>query len=475
MSLRGPTLRIGARLLTFLFVAAHGGGLSAAADVVAPGDAAPLFRVFLQDGTSLVSYGEFARLNDRVVFSMPTSASPSTPQLQLINIPSDRVNWVRTLHYAESVRASQYITTRAAADYAVLSNQIADVLGAVTQTSDPAKRLAVVEAARRALADWPAAHYNYNHEQIQQMLAMLDEAIADMRASIGASRFDLTLVAAGTAPPPMEPLLPAPDAREVLEQTLHAANLTTTPAERVSLLTVALDALDHAAASFQAEWAVATRVEITGLIARETDLDRKYHSLGERLLALASARAKQADVRGVERVLADIGTSDRALGGERPDQIASIVAAVQEQLDGARRLRLERDRWSLRAPELLAYRTKASRSLARLRELAPLLEDIKSLAGSGPDALGAILQNTDQLQKSLAAIQPPAEAAEVHALIVSAVQLADNAAKIRREAALTGSMQRAWDASSAAAGAMMLADRAAQGLQQVVRPPQLPR
>ena len=35
-------------------------------------DAATLLRVFLRDGTALVSYGEFARVADRVVFSMPT-------------------------------------------------------------------------------------------------------------------------------------------------------------------------------------------------------------------------------------------------------------------------------------------------------------------------------------------------------------------------------------------------------------------
>jgi hypothetical protein len=180
-------------------------------------------------------------------------------------------------------------------------------------------------------------------------------------------------------------------------------------------------------------------------------------------------------VRGVERLLGDVKAGDRTLGGERPDQVASIVAAVQEQLDAARQLRLERDRWALRAPELLAYRTQVSRSVFRLRELAPLLEDIKSLAGSGPDALAIILRTTGQIVTSLAKIQPPSEAAEVHALIVSAVQLAENAAKIRREAALTNSMSRAWDASSAAAGALMLTDRASRGLQTVVRPPQLPR
>ena len=41
-------------------------------------DVAPLFRVFLKDGTSLVSYGEMARVDDRVVFSMPTSASDAS-------------------------------------------------------------------------------------------------------------------------------------------------------------------------------------------------------------------------------------------------------------------------------------------------------------------------------------------------------------------------------------------------------------
>ena len=34
---------------------------------------ATLFRVFLQDGQALVSYGEVALVGDRVIFSMPVS------------------------------------------------------------------------------------------------------------------------------------------------------------------------------------------------------------------------------------------------------------------------------------------------------------------------------------------------------------------------------------------------------------------
>jgi hypothetical protein len=58
-------------------------------------------------------------------------------------------------------------------------------------------------------------------------------------------------------------------------------------------------------------------------------------------------------------------------------------------------------------------------------------------------------------------------------LLVSAAQLSANAAQIRREATLAGDMTRAWNASSAAAGALMLAGRARSDMQAVVRPPQL--
>ena len=105
--------------------------------------------------------------------------------------------------------------------------------------------------------------------------------------------------------------------------------------------------------------------------------------------------------------------------------------------------------------------------------MVPLLEDIKSLAGSGPDAIGVILDGAARIQKVLGRLEPPSELRDVHNLFTSSVQLADNAAKIRREAALTGSITRAWDASSAAAGALMLATKARTDLLVALRPPQV--
>jgi hypothetical protein len=56
---------------------------------------------------------------------------------------------------------------------------------------------------------------------------------------------------------------------------------------------------------------------------------------------------------------------------------------------------------------------------------------------------------------------------------LSAAQLADNAAKIRMEAALTGDIRRAWDASSAAAGALMLEAQARSQFKSLFQVPQL--
>ncbi len=450
--------------------------IAAAGDeaVVPAATDAPLFRIFLKDGTSLVSYGELARVEDRVVFSMPTSAVASNPQLHLITISAERVDWPRTVNYAESARASRYFATRAETDYALLTSRIEQTLNEVALTTDAQRRLTIVEGARRMLADWPGSHYNYKADEIRPMLTMLDEAIADLRAATGAQRFDIALVAA-VEPPKRVPLLPPPTPKEVIEETLAAAKLADTASERSSLLTVAMASLERDAAALPAEWVASIKVSTTAAIAREAQVDRAYRSMSTRILQIAGDRAKLADVHGIQQLMTQVKAEDKVLGATRPDEVVSLLAAVEERLDAARRLRLERDRWALRMPEIRAYRTAVSPLLRSLEAIEANLEDIKTLAGSGPEALGAILKATDQILKTVSTIKPPDELREAHGLLVSATQLAGNAARIRREAALTANMTRAWDASSAAAGSLMLSAKAQTDMQNLFRSPQLPR
>jgi hypothetical protein len=446
------------------------------ASVNSVADDTTLFRLFLKDGTTLVSYGEFARVGDRVVFSMPTSALDGNPALHVVNLAADRVDWERTKRYAESARATRYITTQAELDYASISNDVARTLNDVAVAPDNARRLALVESARKALADWPRNHFNYRAGEVRQMVTLLDEAIADLRAKSAPGRFDLSLTAFAGESPVLEPLLPPPTLKDAIQQTLLAARLSESAVEREALFDAALASLDRGSAALPAEWAKTTRAETTAALRVERQVDRTYQLLSLGMLAQGQQRARRADVRGVEQVLASIRRRDTWLGQKRPDEIHALVTAVETQLDAARVLRLARDRWAMRAPEFRKYHAAISAPvdlLAVVARLKPALEDIKALAGSPPAALAAIGRAAAEIIARAAAIVPPEELRAAHALLVSAAQMADHAARIRREAALSENMARAWDASSAAAGALMLAARAKSEIQMALRPPEL--
>ena len=438
-------------------------------------DDAAFFRLFLQDGSSLVSYGEVARVGDRVVLSMPTSGAANAPALQLVNIAADRVDWDRTTRYAESVRATQYLANQAAYDYAFLSAEVAQTLNAVSATTDPVRRLAAVEVARKTLAEWPARHFGYKQDEVRQMLAVLDEAIADLRVRTGSDRFNLSFVATSALPVDLEPLLPVLTPKEAIEQTLVAARLTESPAERMSLLSTALVGLDRDAAALPPEWVATARSVTKRDIDAEIAADHAYNALTDRMVRLAAERARAADVRGIERLIFAIRARDEALGGKRRDTVAALVDSIQAELDAARRLQLERDRWALRLADFRRYSAAISTTLDQFTRMRPLLEDIKALAGSAPESLAVLLRNAAVAVRQLSVITPPEEFQSAHALLLSAAQLADSAGRTRREAALTGSMARAWDASSAAAGSIMLHERARNEVQSLIRLPQLTR
>jgi hypothetical protein len=244
-------------------------------------------------------------------------------------------------------------------------------------------------------------------------------------------------------------------------------------ADRTSLLATAVAAIDRDKAALPGAWAVEARAEAAAEIAREVKLDRSYQSLTARMMTLANRRAKQADVRGLERVVRAIHQRDAALGTKRPDAVNSLIAAVQARLDAARQLQLARDRYALRAPALKQYRAAIRTPIDLFAQLKPSLEAVKALSGSAPAALAALQATATRIMTLAAGIAPPEELKSAHALLISAVQLAGNAAQIRREATLARDMPRAWDASSAAAGALMLGARARSDIQTLLRPPQL--
>ena len=189
----------------------------------APPDAS-LFRIFLRDGTTLVSYGEFARVADRIVVSLPIGGTAEAPELHLLSIPADRVDWERTDAYSDSVRATRYAATSGPNDFALLSEAVSRALGDIVMTADPARKIAMATEARQNVTKWIAEHYGYRAEDAARMAGLFDDAAAQARAAAGLPGYDLALIAS-TAAPPSVPLLPMPTDEETVDQAMRAVTL----------------------------------------------------------------------------------------------------------------------------------------------------------------------------------------------------------------------------------------------------------
>jgi hypothetical protein len=429
-----------------------------------------LYRVFLADGSALASYGEWARVDGRLVFSMPVTPGDDPDQLHLVSIASDRVDWVRTEQYAEAVRAVHYGTQRGEEDFARLSADVARILNEVALVKDPTERLIAAERARRSLADWPGTHYGYRAKEVHEIVGTLDEVINGLRASAGLGRLDLALMAR-TPPPPPAPLLAGPDHGEIVQQLMQAATLVETPAEKVSLLHTVVGVLDRAVGLLPDAWAAAIRTTALGSIAEEQKIDAAYRRLRETTLTAAARHAALADVRAIERLRNSLPVEDERLGRRRPDDLIALSAAIEAHLAAAHQLRLAQDQWRLRLDGLRAYQRSINASIAALTRVRTRLDDIRALAGPAPWRLRPLADLLGRESRVLSRIDPPVELSAIHALFRSASELALDAARLRLDAVEAADLELARRASSAAAGAIMLLAKAKMDLDAALRPP----
>ena len=326
--------------------------------------AAVLFRIFLSDGRVLSSYGEWARLDDRVIFSMPTNLTRDPIELHLVTIPSHRVNWPRTEAYAESVRGAAYVATRGDADFAAFSAELAKALNDVAKVQDPAARLATAERARQKLADWPKSHYGYRVDEVRDALAVLDEVIAQLRVSMGITRFDLSLSASAPLSGPPPPPLPPPTDAELVEQFLAAASIVESPEERVGVLQTVMRLIDRAIGLMPAEWAARMRGTAASELERERRVEKSYDDLRTHALQEAARLAARGKMSDLERLRDHVKEEDRRLGGHRAGDVAALLATINLQTSAAIVNRETRKEWERRAP---VFRSTAARPTARSR------------------------------------------------------------------------------------------------------------
>ena len=444
--------------------------LSVACAAPASAQEATLFRIFLRDGGVFVSYGEFTRVEDRVVFSMPVGGSGGEPRLQVAWLAADAVDWGRTEHYANSARYQHYVQTRGETEFQALNDDVARVLNEIAVSTDPARALEVAERARRALSDWPLRHQGYRQDDVREIVGLIDEAIVGLRTATGRNSFELSLVAS-MPPVDLEPMVAMPTPGDQFDQAIRLAAMTTQPSERMALLHAARSLLDEHAAAFTD--VVVRRESLDRQIQGELDVERRYRDMVLRMTRQSSREAARARVAAVQRVLARIDPEDEKLGRRRPDVVAGLRAAVSADLDGARLLRLRRDQWQLRQGIYQTYQRSVGVQLLGLVKSQPHLEAIRRLDGPRLDVLRSLQSRLSGGAQRLERITVPEEMKETHALVVGAWHFAETATRQRVDAVASGNVNRAWEASSAAAGALMMLGRAQKSLREMLEIPRL--
>ena len=443
------------------------------ATAVAAPEATPeatLFRVFLLDGTSVVTFGEFARVADQVVLSVPVGGTAQDPRLQAVTLAASRVDWEKTDRHTASTRYQRYVATRAEADYRQMTDEVAAVLSNIAQSTDRPRALAAAEQARRMLLEWPRSHFGYRQQDVQEIVRVLDSAIARLQGGTPPPQFQVALFNAPERT--LEPLATMPGAKEQLTQLLRIANGTKDVTERVALLQSAT-ALLAAPGVVSGTEAARLRRTVQDQLQRETSIDQRYLRVSRDLLDRASRSAANADIRNVERVMDRIQKEDDKLGHQRPEIVQALTASVLAQLDNARRLRLLRDQWKSRQAIFREYQRAVGLDLVQLVKARPALESIKKLDGPEPerlDSLNRVLRGgTVRLDRLLV----PEYLRNTHELVKGAWRFAETAAASRLKAVAAADIGTAWEASSAAAGALMMLSLAQKELRALTEPPKL--
>jgi hypothetical protein len=445
--------------------------------VIAPGAAraasAPtIFRIFLTDGSALVSYGEYARVNDHVVFSMPVGGDTDDPRLQVVSVPAASVDWTRTDRYADSARYQQYVSTRGSQDFEALSTEVAGVLNEIVQSKDRQEALAKAEQVRKTLLDWPRAHYGYRQDDVRDIVALLDNSIAALRGTSTGGAFEVSLFS--TVPAiPHEPVDGMPTPRQELDALFHLVPMTPRASDRVALLESALALLNDGRTGYKPLEVEALRRHTTRAIQNELDVDTAYSQLARRLMTEATKAAQDARVSDVERIVSGLDREDEKLGRLRPDSVDALRASLQTKLTAARRLRLLRDQWHLRQASYRQYEDLVGSQLLQLVKSEPLLESIRHLEGPPLDALRTLRARLSGGAERLQRIQMPDDLKDEHGLLVNAWRFAENAANLRFDAVASGNLNQAWQASSSAAAALLMITKTQQALQALLEPPHL--
>lgn len=425
---------------------------------------ATTYRVFLKAGPALASYGDTARVGDRIIFNLPILGADNSLSLQLVSLPLSAIDLERTDRYAETMRAAYYASTRGETDFATMTAQMTGELGRLSSIDDRSQQLVAAERLRAELLAWSKSHFYYRADDVDRFAGMFGDVINELRAATGVGGFSLDL-SAGTTAPVRERLLPAPGAPESLALAVAAARAADVGEERIAVLRAVLDLTPQAD--------LRLRRDIRAELEQELVAERRYALLAKELRARAETAVRQGSVRSIERLREELPRRDRELGQRRPQTTQALAEELARAFDTTRNHRAALDRYSAMLRSLLVYERRVRPAMSAFDGFGPLLVRIRDLTGGEYEPTVNAEARFRQLQLDAGGIVAPDDVAGVHATLVSALQMAVEACARRRQAAATTRGAAASQASTAAAAALLLAERAHADLVTALFPPRV--
>lgn len=427
---------------------------------------APVFRVFLKDGTALACWGEYARVNDRLVLTVPVGKGSRTAY-EFVSIPVAKVDMPRTERYAEAVRAAQFAANRGAAEYKTLSERLAEQLANIASLQDPKERLASAESARQELLDWAGSSHGYRAKEVQQLLQLFDSAIIDLRVAAGESRFAINLSAAIVPPTPPR-LRGALGLRESIALAARAAAVADSPEAKVSLLRRASAAAKRLPTS---EENAKLRSMVDRQLRAALRVETLYRKLDADTRRLALRAVDLGDVVGIDAIRQRVVTTDRLLGKHRPDDVALLLEWVDGQREAAAEQRLVLDQWESTRELVRDYLSAAVGLAKSLDAVKPALTAIAKMSGPPLTEVVRVERQTSAMVAQYAQLVAPDSVADAHQLLALAIEQADRAVRTRHRAVALKQLPAAREAAAAATDAITRLAQAQAALAAAQRPP----
>lgn len=413
-----------------------------------------LLRLFLHEGGTMVSYGEYTRTPDFVVFAMPVGGAMSEPSLQVVSLPATAIDWSRTDGFAVTARYHHYVATRGEDEFHQLTDEVARTLNRIAVSTEPAQALELASRARGVLVRWPGDHFGYRATDVEEIVWLLDESIGSLRARLGVGAFDVSLTARTTVQP-VGPPPPPVTSLDLLNGMLAGAHASPRPADRRVLLQAAIQYIDEARGVLP-RTALGMKKALRGQLRDEQRTDARYAKWSVRVLKQAAHAASNGRAREAQAAAMRVIDDDRKMGQRRPEVVGALLTAVQQKVEEASALRLHRDRLELNRSQYAHYEHAVGSWLTQLDRIQPVLDEIRHLEGPPAVELSRLLNTLAGGGRMLEQQPPPAGIAGAHGKLVGAWHLAEQALRSRQSAIVGTNQALAAEASSAAAGALML-------------------